>query len=837
MRVFRSFRFFFAMQCSVCHSGVATGTCEKCNEAYFCNSECFAASSHACNMAPVAEAFGITLYPETERVVMLGDFLARFDAAAFKALRARIDHGRGHADYASASCSLQDDKMIYQAFAPPEEYELTVRLWRPNYGTLAAVDLGWIEREIASYSADGEKHVNPVTGKSIDHRIAWLAREERRALRGKVNAIASALREGTKSREECARELVCLNPLAVRVSDVIVAVTEAGMLTSHANNSSPALLRHTGYRRALLSIIHRSRSREDSTPVDFHRFLQQRHLLEFGGPFEESTYSITRAVARANAERFFDIIRASDVIDATRPSVYTWNRPHRVVADRLLLKCWEFMGRLVDYMAHNTQQLELEFQTSIAAGIMTQFVDAYKNGRVFLYEWLGPPDEAWAWTTSGTKQGYKGAFYAGYGLQLRDATRLDELLFDADAVVATVIHEMSHTFARTDNDPRVQYPVNWFTTRFRDPAHSPLFVRAERAMIDIALRVGLKLPEEATRTVREFEDYIDDLHETPKKASALRRSMDLPDADETGKERTRPYDDIYRKEWTRDRSLIVEEIDDGDETTESLRLELQESCRTQQFSVACALLKHPLVDPSEDNNYALRAAVDGQSTDIVKKLLEDKRVVEKLDESMILHMSYMGMGHALVDVLRLQRATHIDLRAWLHIIKHESRHTARSLFNALMDSREYIGNALRVQVRRLLFSAIDFNNPEHLNVILAHPMCEPEADDNEALVYAVENAKMFAAVRLLSDRRIDPCARNNFALVRSAELGLVGVLRRLLAEPGVDPSANGNRALLAAHFSGHDACYDLLAGDTRVDKDVLNKLPDEYVYVPIGNTL
>lgn len=785
-----------------------------------------AAVHGTCDTLPVAEVFQFTLDAGARVPSTLGRIVAVFDPDAFSRLRKRIASGYGNPEYVFALYSMQEDKLLYRAFASLPDYELRVHVWAPNYEKLADAKLGWIERELGTYSETATFHVHPVTGRLIDHRIAWLAREERRVIRKRVHELSQQLAQGAVSRAECARELIRLNPLAVRANDIVVAATDDDMLESHADPSvsranRDALLYHTGYRRALLSVLYRSRISEDANVGDFHRFIQQRHVLEFGGPFEDSAYPVSRELARATAERFYGIISQSKVIDAARPRIYTWNRPHRAVADAILTVAWTALEKMVAYMEPNAKKLEHEFRTALEPGLVSIFVAAFREGRVFLYEWFGVADHAWAWTTPANFRHSVQRFFAGYALQLRDEKNLTGSFYSARGIVPLLLHEMAHSFEKSVPDPRARYPDNWFETKLRDTGHSPMFVRAERALLAIAIRSGVDLPSASTAHVRAMEDTIDASFEETLDAKAMRARMGLPLEDEEAPARKRSYDAIYTRATPMDSPSQIEEIDDGNETVERMNEAFIAACREGDLGAVSALLRHPLVNPAVRGNIALTRAIRERKIGIVRKLVQDPRVTREITIDQI--ESLMYSHDDAVEALIHTKLPHVRDTDWIEFIRnHRNAEIGKRILRSILTRTDHLRDLDSPSIETLLMETIRLNDRNLLSIVLAHPRCDPAANDNKALDYALLFKHLYAAQRLIEDPRVGPGARHNRALMMCARYGYIGLLRILVKYHGVDPSINNNEALLLASKYRRASIVEFLVSDPRVDASVLN---------------
>ena len=101
--------------------------------------------------------------------------------------------------------------------------------------------------------------------------------------------------------------------------------------------------------------------------------------------------------------------------------------------------------------------------------------------------------------------------------------------------------------------------------------------------------------------------------------------------------------------------------------------------------------------------------------------------------------------------------------------------------------------------------------------LLQNPRTDPSINDNEAILWAVQNGHLAIVQSLLRDVRVDPAARDNEAIRHAAEEGHAAVVQLLLADPRVNPAARDNEAIRIAAEEGHAAVVQLLLADPRVN--------------------
>ena len=181
----------------------------------------------------------------------------------------------------------------------------------------------------------------------------------------------------------------------------------------------------------------------------------------------------------------------------------------------------------------------------------------------------------------------------------------------------------------------------------------------------------------------------------------------------------------------------------------------------RNLNVIGLLLKDKRVDPSVEDDLAIRTAADEGAADIVKLLLKDERVnpAAKNNEAFRQAVRY---GHEDTVKILLERS------------KEDKR-------------------------------------------------IDPGANNNEAFRQAVryghEDTVKILLERSKEDKRIDPGANNNEAIKLSSELGYTEIVKLLIehVDDRIDPASNCNEALKRANKEQQFHVVNLLLGDIRVN--------------------
>jgi hypothetical protein len=199
-------------------------------------------------------------------------------------------------------------------------------------------------------------------------------------------------------------------------------------------------------------------------------------------------------------------------------------------------------------------------------------------------------------------------------------------------------------------------------------------------------------------------------------------------------------------------------------------------------SVVELLLADPRVDPAADSNMAMRYAIFKDHSSVVKLLLADPRVDPSANHNEAIRNASAG-GHASVVELLLT----------------DSRIDPAAENNYAIRFASYGGH----------FSIVD--------LLLADPRVDPSADSNGAIREASSGGYVSLVKLLMSDSRVDPTDLDNGAIRNASYKGRAGVVKLLLTDPRVDPAADSNRAIRTASFRGHASAVELLLADPRVD--------------------
>jgi surface antigen len=215
------------------------------------------------------------------------------------------------------------------------------------------------------------------------------------------------------------------------------------------------------------------------------------------------------------------------------------------------------------------------------------------------------------------------------------------------------------------------------------------------------------------------------------------------------------------------------------------------------------------VNPSADDNAAIRwAAANGRVT-VVQRLLQDKRVDPSAKDNWASFRAaangHVYVVNCLLRDLRVDPSRaligyacggHVDQVEWL-------------LLNDRVDASAEDNDAIRLAAEHGHVAVID--------ALLRDKRIDPSAGFDYAIRWAAANGHATVVERLLQDARVSPAACDNCSIRWAAANGHCAVVELLLQDKRVDPSANKNYAIRRAARDGHIAVVERLLLDTRVD--------------------
>ena len=210
-------------------------------------------------------------------------------------------------------------------------------------------------------------------------------------------------------------------------------------------------------------------------------------------------------------------------------------------------------------------------------------------------------------------------------------------------------------------------------------------------------------------------------------------------------------------------------------------------------------LKLTDIDPSANDNYAIRKASENGHAEVVKALLADPRVNPSAEDNSAICMA-SEEGHT--DVVKVLLA---DSRVNPSADKNYAIRLASANGHTEVVKLLFVDERVNPSARDnyAVCSASVNGHVEVVKVLLANHRVNPSTFYNSAIRLASENGHTDIVKLLLADSRVDPSAEDNSAICMASEEGHTDVVKVLLADARVDPSAEDNYAICKASENGH----------------------------------
>ena len=222
------------------------------------------------------------------------------------------------------------------------------------------------------------------------------------------------------------------------------------------------------------------------------------------------------------------------------------------------------------------------------------------------------------------------------------------------------------------------------------------------------------------------------------------------------------------------------------------------------------------VDPSFDNNYAIRrASMDGY-LEIVKLFLADQRVdPSDYNNTAIQWASQKGRLEVVKLLLADQRIDPSD--EYNYAIRLASENGNLEVVKLLLadqrvDPSDDNNNAIQLASLNGYLEVVE--------LLLADQRVDPSGQQNTAIQWASMNGHLDIVKLLIGDQRVDPSACDNYAIRWASENGHIEVVKLLLADQRVDPSGSYNLAIQRASKNGHIEVMKLLMGSNKINLSV-----------------
>jgi hypothetical protein len=240
---------------------------------------------------------------------------------------------------------------------------------------------------------------------------------------------------------------------------------------------------------------------------------------------------------------------------------------------------------------------------------------------------------------------------------------------------------------------------------------------------------------------------------------------------------------VRSKRWNIARLLLNEQWEGDQEDLSKLLAYCMSSEEHISLQFIESLVGDERVDPSAEDNGAIRRASKYGHHECVALLLADERVDPSAANNVAIRVASLNGHHECVALL---------------------------LADERVDPSAKNNEAIRW--------ASSKGHHECVTLLLADERVDPSAENNYAIRVASANGYHECVALLLADDRVDPSAANNVAIRVASLNGHHECVALLLADERVDPSASVNLAIREASKNGHPECVALLWADPRVQE-------------------
>ncbi|KAJ3276290.1 Dynein heavy chain 3, axonemal [Terramyces sp. JEL0728] len=220
-------------------------------------------------------------------------------------------------------------------------------------------------------------------------------------------------------------------------------------------------------------------------------------------------------------------------------------------------------------------------------------------------------------------------------------------------------------------------------------------------------------------------------------------------------------------------------------------------------------------DPTADNHYAIRLAVEKNHLNVVELLLADKRVDPSANDNSSIQWS--GYNGSLEITKLLLKDTRVNPAV-----------DANYPFRLAAQNGHFNVVQLLLQDGRVDPSALDNyairfasenGHVEIVDLLLKDARVNPNAQDNYAIQLAAQNNHV-EVVKLLLPLVNDSSALES-ALKSASQFGFSEIVQILLKTPLVNPNVDSSTCVKTASENGHETVVYLLINDPRINLDIV----------------
>jgi len=227
---------------------------------------------------------------------------------------------------------------------------------------------------------------------------------------------------------------------------------------------------------------------------------------------------------------------------------------------------------------------------------------------------------------------------------------------------------------------------------------------------------------------------------------------------------------------TNEEAILVYINNFNENTPEFIRIAIFKECIKQSCLKGLEkIISSKMIDPSMDNNSAMRHAIDNNDNEMIKILMHDERVD--------LFVNFYKLFH---DVCRKKN---IEMVKFL-------------LNNPKFDPSN-IGYFF-------LYNAANEGNYKIAKLLLDCEKKFLDGDYNSSLRAASTNGHIEIVKLMLNSGKVDPSNNNNIAIQVACQKGHIDIVKLLLSDKRVNQCDNNNDAIIGAVENGHEDIVKLL---------------------------
>jgi len=225
------------------------------------------------------------------------------------------------------------------------------------------------------------------------------------------------------------------------------------------------------------------------------------------------------------------------------------------------------------------------------------------------------------------------------------------------------------------------------------------------------------------------------------------------------------------------------------------------------------LMKHPKVDPSDLNNSALVGADVYEHKDIIKRLLQDERVIKKLNSK---QMKQYGLNESIGNILRPKSKEDIHQAA---LAIEDPNELLQKAVTTIQDP-ELVKIAIErgADPNRISSDVTKVNNEEIIRLLLTNP--KMKISTNSLIYKAVKIGLDDEIIKLIKNDKLDPGQKSTILLVWAVGFARNKLVNVLLKDNRVKPENEKEsvaEALSIAIARGNNDLVIMLLKDKRVD--------------------